>query len=240
MPLALQAFIVIFVAGALLRSFGVLTKAHAERLAMLVFTICLPATILVSLDPIAFSPTAWKLPAAACLVTLPLLLCSWLLTRLLQLPRPTQGGFLIATGLINSVYFSYPVVLATFGEEGLGHAVLFDVQPKPADVHGGVWSRGVAWRQALPRRDQPWSTSFAPPLWALCGILALKLVGLSLPSWLRQLLTPILLTTTPLAGLVLGLSISLAALATMRARPYWVSWCGWVRALLLGSRPCSC
>ncbi len=127
MPPALQAFIVIFVAGALLRSFGVLTKAHAERLATLVFSLCLPATILVSLDPITFSPTAWKLPAAACLVTLPLLLCSWLLARLLQLPRPTQGGFLVATGLINSVYFSYPVVLATFGEEGLGHAVLFDV-----------------------------------------------------------------------------------------------------------------
>jgi hypothetical protein len=37
MPASLQAFIAIFVVGALLRSFAVLTKAHAERLATLVF-----------------------------------------------------------------------------------------------------------------------------------------------------------------------------------------------------------
>jgi malate permease and related proteins len=212
MPLALQAFIAIFVTGALLRSFGVLTKIHAERLSTLVFSLCLPATILVSLDPITLSSTAWKLPAAACLITLPLLLCSWLLTRLLQLPRPTQGGFLLATGLINSVYFSYPVVLATFGEEGLGHAVLFDVGQSLLTftvVYGIALWHGTGSPTARPAMFRFLS---APPLWALCGILILKLVGLSLPLWLHQLLTPIHLTTTPLASLVLGLSISVTAL----------------------------
>jgi len=212
MPLALQAFIAIFVTGALLRSFGVLTKVHAERLSTLVFSLCLPATILVSLDPITLSSTAWKLPAAACLITLPLLLCSWLLTRLLQLPCPTQGGFLLATGLINSVYFSYPVVLATFGEEGLGHAVLFDVGQSLLTftvVYGIALWHGSG---SLTARPAMFRFLSAPPLWALCGILILKLVGISLPSWLHQLLTPIHLTTTPLASLVLGLSISVTAL----------------------------
>lgn len=212
MPASLQAFIAIFLVGALLRSFAVLTKAHAEWLATLVFSVCLPATILVSLDQITFNSTMWKLPAAACLVTAPLLCFSWLLARLLHLPRSTQGGFLVATGLINSVYFSYPVVLATFGEEGLGHAVLFDVGQSLLTftvVYGiAVWHGAGAptARSAMARFFS------APPLWALGGILALKLVGLSLPSWLHHLLTPIHLTTTPLASLVLGLSISFAAL----------------------------
>lgn len=212
MPASLQAFIVIFVVGALLRSFAVLTKAHAERLSTLVFSVCLPATILVTLDQITFNPTVWKVPAAACLVTVPLLLFSWLLARLLQLPRPTQGSFLVATGLINSVYFSYPVVLATFGEEGLGHAVLFDVGQSLLTftvVYGlAVWhgAGDPTARSAMARFFS------APPLWALCGILALKIVGTSLPSWLHHLLTPIHLTTTPLASLVLGLSISFTAL----------------------------
>ena len=47
----------------------------------------------------------------------------------------------------------------------------------------------------------------APPLWALAIILALKVAGLHLPSWLRDVLMPVHLTTTPLASLVLGLSI---------------------------------
>lgn len=212
MPPALQAFIIIFLAGALLRSFGLLAKAHAEKLATLVFSLCLPATILVSLDQITFSPTVWKLPAAACLVTLSLLLCSWLLIRPLQLPRPTQGGFLVATGLINSVYFSYPVVLATFGENGLGHAVLFDVGQSLL-TFTVVYSLAM-WHGAGSPTVRSAMLRFlsAPPLWALCCILALKLVGLSLPSWLHDLLTPIHLTTTPLASLVLGLSISMTAL----------------------------
>lgn len=209
---ALQAFIVIFLVGAVLRSFALLTKSHAERLATFVFSVSLPATILVSLDRIGFSSAVWKLPAAACLVTLPLLLCSWLLCRLLQLPRPTQGGFLVATGLINSVYFSYPVVLATFGEEGLGRAVLFDLGQTALTftaVYGlAVW-HGPGFSEAPPAFVRFFS---APPLWALCVILALKAAGLSLPSWLRDLLIPVHLTTTPLASLVLGLSISFEAL----------------------------
>ena len=51
----------------------------------------------------------------------------------------------------------------------------------------------------------------APPLWALCAMLTLKAIGLGLPSWLQFLLTPIHLTTIPLASVVLGLSISLSA-----------------------------
>ena len=127
MPATLQAFIAIFLLGALLRSSRLLGKLHAERLAFVVFSISLPATILVSLDRVVFAPTAWKLPLAACLVTLSMLLCSWPVTRLLHLPRATRGGFLVGTGCINSVYFAYPVVLATLGDKGLAQAILFDL-----------------------------------------------------------------------------------------------------------------
>ncbi|HTK87689.1 MAG TPA: AEC family transporter, partial [Nitrospiraceae bacterium] len=124
MPATLQAFLIIFLVSALLRSSGVLTKAHAEQLSTLVFSVSLPATILISLDQITFDAASWKMPFAACLVTLAVLASSWFLGRLLHLPPHTQGGFLVATGCINSVYFAYPVTLATFGEEGLAQAVL--------------------------------------------------------------------------------------------------------------------
>ena len=211
MPFPLQVFIAIFIVGALLRSFSVLNKTHAERLASVVFSISLPATILLSLDQAVFEPTAWKLPLAACLVSLLVLLCSWQLARLLQLSRRTQGGFLVATGCINSVYFAYPVILGTLGDEGLARAVLFDLGQTALTLtviyalavwHGDASSSA---RSSLSRFLS------APPLLALLFILLLKFVGYHLPMWFRDLLTPLHLTTTPLASLVLGLSISFDA-----------------------------
>ncbi|MCS6319064.1 MAG: hypothetical protein H8K05_15075, partial [Nitrospira sp.] len=166
MPATLQAFIVIFLLGALLRSSGLLRKLHAERLASVVFSISLPATILVSLDRMVFAPTAWKLPLAACLVTLSMLLCSWPVTRLLHLSRATRGGFLLGTGCINSVYFAYPVVLATLGDKGLAQAILFDLGQTTLTLTGiyalAVWhgAKSATARSALLRFVS------SPPLWA--------------------------------------------------------------------------
>ena len=212
MPASLQAFIVIFVIGALLRSRGVLTKTHAEWLAIFVFSISLPATILVSLDHAPLAPTAWKLPLAACFITLPMVLCSWQLTRLLHLPRQTQGGFLLATGSINSVYFAFPVILGTFGDEGLTQAVLFDLGQTTLTLT--VLYGLAVWHGAQPATPRSAVLRFfsSPPLWALACILAAKLSGHHLPSWLLDLLMPLHFTTSPLASLVLGLSISLSAI----------------------------
>jgi malate permease and related proteins len=214
MPATLQAFLIIFLVSAILRSSGVLTKAHAEQLATVVFSISLPATILISLDHITFDAPAWKVPFAACLVTLPVLASSWFLGRLLHLPFPTQGGFLVATGCINSVYFAYPVTLATFGEEGLAQAVLFDLG-QTSLTFTLIYGIALWYGTSSPTARLPVARFLsAPPLWALCVMLMLKALGLGLPSWLQFLLTPIHLTTTPLASVVLGLSISLPAMRT--------------------------
>ncbi len=212
MPLSLHVFIVMFVIGLLLRSCGILTKAHADRLAAFVFSVSLPATILVSLDPVALTSTAWKLPLAACLITLPMVFCSWRLARLLSLPRETHGGFVLATSSINSVYFAFPVTLATFGEEGLTYAVLFDLGQTTLTLtvlYGlALWHSA----QVPTRRSAAIRFLSSPPLWALAFILAVKLSGQHLPLWLPELLKPLHITTTPLASLVLGLSISFSTI----------------------------
>lgn len=229
MSLTLQAFLVLFVVGAALRLSGLLGKVHAERLGMIVFSITLPATILVSLDRVAFAPTAWKLPVAACVVTIPLVLVSWPVVRLLHLARPTQGGLLLAIGCINSVYFAYPVALAAFGPEGLAQAVLFDLGQTTITLTAlyalALWhgSASPSARSAIMRMFS------APPFWALVFILGLKTAGLHLPAWLHTILTPVHLATTPLASLVLGLSISFVAL-----RRTWTLACLGVAVRMLG------
>ena len=242
MPPSLQIFIAIFVIGAFLRSRAILSKTHAERLARFVFSVSLPATILVSLDPVPLAPTVWKIPLAACLITLPMVVCTWFLAHLLQLPRKTQGGFLLATGSINSVYFAFPVILATFGNEGLTQAVLFDLGQTTLTLtvlYGlAVWHGGHA---VTPKSTAVRFLS-SPPLWALTCILMVKLSGHHLPPWLLELLKPLHFTTAPLASLVLGLSISFSAVRrTIRLATLGVAvrmggglLLGWLAVALLG------
>jgi predicted permease len=211
MPSPLQVFIAIFVIGVLLRSRAILTKAHAGRIATFVFSVSLPATILVSLDHVVLTPTAWKLPLTACFITLPMVVGSWQLARLLQLPRQTQGGFVLAVGSINSVYFAFPVILGTFGDEGLTQAVLFDLGQTTLTLT--VLYGLAVWHGA--QSATPWSAAIrflsSPSLWALACILVIKLSGHHLPAWLLEILQPLHFTTGPLASLVLGLSISFSA-----------------------------
>lgn len=208
----LSLFLLLFVTGAALRLFGLLEKRHAERLGTFVFSVTLPATIVVSLDQVTFSPAAWKLPLAAWLVTVPLTSIAWLLARILSLERPVRGGFALAVGSINSVYFAFPVMLATFGEEGLARAILFDL---------GQTTLTLTMLYPMALRHGTGSTSSmhtftrlaaSPPLWALTAIVSMKVGGLHLPDGLRSILTPLHWLTIPLASLVLGLSISIRAL----------------------------
>ena len=242
MPSSLHIFLVLFVVGAALRTSGLLTKRHAERLGAFVFSLTLPATIVVSLDRVVFSPTAWKIPLSACLITVPLVLIAWGLARTLKLDRPAQGGLLLAVGCINSIYFAYPVALATFGDEGLAQAILFDLGQTTLTLT--VLYPMALWHGA---RDSSPRTAVrrlltSLPLWALVVILTLKATGLHVPEWLRTALTPLHLLTIPLASLVLGLSISVHAVRkTWRLTALGVGLrmaggllLGWIVTLLLG------
>ncbi len=216
MPPSLIAFILLFLVAAILRAFDLLNRSHAERLSSLVFSLSLPATILLSLDAIPFTHTAWKLPLAACLVTLPMIAVTWQLARILRLPRPTRGGFVLATSCINSIYFAYPVILATLGDAGLAQAILFDLGQTTLTLT--VLYAIAVWHgsQRAPTRSGLRRFLSSPPLWALASILLLKLLGLRLPAIVRDLLMPLHMTTLPLASVVLGLSISLSGLSQWR------------------------
>lgn len=113
---------------------------------------------------------------------------------------------------MNMAFFAYPVILATFGSEGLAHALLFD-------VGHGVLVFTVVYAVAIGHGPHTFSFSSAllrfvsaPPLWAVTFMVMMKLIGATLPVPIHQALTPIHWTTTPLASLMLGLSLDLNAL----------------------------
>ena len=211
-PTTLLAFVLIFIAGSLLRSRRVLTKTHADLVARFVFSISLPATILISLDTVDLHASSWKLPAAAAFVVLPLVCVAWGVARLLHLPRPSRGAFIASSGIMNMAFFAYPVILATVGPEGLARALHFD-------VGHSILVFKVVYAVAIGHGAHTLSPSSAllrfvsaPPLWAVSFMVMMKLIGATLPVPVHQTLTPIHWTTTPLASLMLGLSLDVNAL----------------------------
>lgn len=202
----------IFTLGTILTRFRIVGKQPAQALARVVFWLCLPATIIISLDRLVLERVLWTLPLAAVLVVFCLLPISWMAGRLLKLPRPAQGTLLVGTSIINMAFFAYPVFLATMGGEAFGRAVFFDLG------HGfltftlaygiAVWHGGAerAVKRAIGR------FLVAPPLWALLGMIVLKVFGQHVPPLVDTILTPVHLATAPLATFVLGLSTDLTAI----------------------------
>jgi predicted permease len=199
--------------GATLRWLGLLGRTHVERIVQILFRISLPATIMVSVDRLVFDPALWRLPIAAALIILSLLPCAWLLGKWLHLPLPSRGTLMVGTSIMNLAFFGYAVMLGLFGHAGLARAVLFDVGHGLV-VFTLVYGVAVACgSRTASRRDALKRFLCSPPLWAICGICLLRAAGLQLPEPVHALLTPIHLTTMPLASLVLGLSIDVSAIA---------------------------
>jgi len=113
--------------GWLLRVLGVLKAADARPINAVIVYVGLPALIFQAIHPAELdrdlaivAVVAWGVFAVTALV-------AWGLTRLLRLPRPVAGGFILAASLGNTGYIGYPVSQALLGDEGLVRAIFYDV-----------------------------------------------------------------------------------------------------------------
>lgn len=153
----------------------------------LVMTVGLPALFIADVSRVPLSRALAVLPVSAILIMLVTLATAWAIGHRLQLPRPTQGAFLLCSTLLNPG-FIYPFVLAAWGREAFAMLALFDlghtlmlgtVMYAVAASYGGH-ATGFA---AIVRRV----LSF-PPLWALIGALSLNLTDTQLPSLVTTVL----------------------------------------------------
>ena len=113
--------------GWLLRATGILTAEDARPIHAVIVYVGLPALIFQAVHPARLETeltivvlVAWAVFAVTAAV-------AWVCARLLRLPRPVAGGFILASSLGNTGYIGYPVAKAFLGEEGLVRAIFYDV-----------------------------------------------------------------------------------------------------------------
>lgn len=130
-PTALATTILTFTAivavGAVSRLAGLLKSEDARPINAVIIYIGLPALIFRSVHGAQLSPDLLGMVAVAWAVFAVMLLLAWLASRLLRLPRPLAGGFILAAALGNTGFIGYPVTQALLGSGRLPEAIFYDV-----------------------------------------------------------------------------------------------------------------
>jgi malate permease and related proteins len=128
---ALTTTILIFtgivVVGALLRWAKVLKREDAHPINAVIIYAGLPALIFRSVHGAELRADLLGVVVVAWIVFAAMLALSWGASRLLRLPRPLAGGFILVTALGNTGFIGYPVTQALLGPTRLPEAIFYDV-----------------------------------------------------------------------------------------------------------------
>jgi len=120
-------FTAIVVVGVVLRSAGVLSREDARPINAVIIYAGLPALIFHSVHGAQLRSDLFGVVVVAWLVFGAMLLLSWGASRLMRLPKPLAGGFILATALGNTGFIGYPVTQALLGPSKLPEAIFYDV-----------------------------------------------------------------------------------------------------------------
>lgn len=138
------------------------------------------------------------------------LLVSLLCGRLLKLPAPQMGAFLLATAFPNVTFLGLPVLEQLFGSWARSVVIqidLFAVAPFLFTV-GIIMSRHYGSDDPQHQGRSTLSFLNAPPFWGVFIAVALNLAGLQCPEWLNNVLQRLSGAVIPLMLFSMGLALS--------------------------------
>lgn len=217
----LSLFLVLFT-GYLLKRRSILRDADIGVINRLILDVTLPAFVFHALYRQRVTPdmmhAAWLFGILQVLVMALL----WVPARLLKLPRPVIGTFLLTAVYGNTGFLGYPVVQAIFGktEGAMAAAVVYDQFSMALPVytvgvavamHYGT-KHEASWREML--------TFFTTPTFlVLIGTLVINALRVPVPSFIAHSAQIVAGATVPLVLLSLGLMLEPAHL---RANHYYL------------------
>ncbi len=117
--------IIIFFLGYFLKKIKLFASSTADTLLKIVFYVTLPALTFLSGSTAILSLQFFYLPIIAIAVVLIIFSVSYPISKKFNLPKATQGTFLVGT-LIMNTGFTLPFVLAAYGNQGLAIYTIFD------------------------------------------------------------------------------------------------------------------
>ena len=116
---------IIFLLGYFLKKIKLFGSSTADTLLKITFYVTLPALTFLSGSTVELTLQFFYLPIIAIAVILIIFSISFPLSKKFNLPKATQGTFIVGT-LIMNTGFTLPFVLAAYGNQGLAIYTIFD------------------------------------------------------------------------------------------------------------------
>lgn len=139
-----QIFIlsILIIVGVIGSKFEVISMNAKDMLAKLIFNITLPFMLLCNFSKLNITPRLLTNSLFVILLTfltlLFMLLISWLIARLVKMPKGEASIFKTHSVFGNLVYLGFPLISALYGEEGLLYAGMFQLVSNMM-----IWTIGV-------------------------------------------------------------------------------------------------
>lgn len=209
--------LLVILAGALLRRFGVLGPEDGPLLVRVVIYLALPPLIFRVLVGADLDGALLLVPVAGWTIHLVLLGLVALAVRVWGVERPRAGALMVATAVGNTGFFGIPLIAASGDGLSLAAAVMYD-----SFATGLItWTSTVAVATAYGRaREGPridlrglGRSLLLPPNWAVAAGLAVSLAGVDeLPELVDRPLAILGGAVLPLVMIYVGLMLDLRRL----------------------------
>jgi len=199
--------VLIFLLGYILKRLNILKKEDGDLFLKVVYYIALPALIIISVADVELRPNFVFLPIAAVLTALTTTLISYWTGRILRLPRPSLGTFIIGSTIMN-IGFTLPFFITAYGKQGLARITMFDFGNMAIIFTFVYWLACKHGATDIDQKAMVKKLLLVPPMWALAIAVLLNLLKIPIPSFINDFLGMVGWMMTPLVMLALGLYFS--------------------------------
>lgn len=207
-----QLFLILFI-GYVLFKIDVFNKDTNRRLTKLVLYIALPSRILSSVlsqterPPENLVITTFVI---AIIMYLALPLMSFLLVKLLRLPKADQGIYMYMSTYGNVGFMGFPIIEAVFGEEALFYAAIFNIIFNISCFSVGIL---ILHYGSSEKASVKWKALITPNTIVATTSIIIYALNLKFPAMIANTVQTLGSLTTPLAMMLIG-----STLATMNVR----------------------
>ena len=217
----IQLFLILAL-GYFLFKIDLFNKDMNRRITRLLLDVTLPATILNSVLSQTQRPSGnsvWMAFLIAGVMYLALPVISYLLVKLLRLPKDDQGMYMFMSTYGNVGFMGFPVIQAVFGAESVFYTAIFNVIFNISCFYLGIVMIHYGDRRNTEKVTFSWHALVSPSTISSLAAVLIYVLDIHFPEILCSTVNTIGNVTTPLAMMLIG-----STLATMNPREIFSDW----------------